>query len=81
MRLGRQRIFFNRSESEKRNIKYRRSIYFVENLMKGEEIQQNHIRRIRPGYGLSPKYFENIIGKKVNRDITRGEPVKWEDLS
>ena len=73
--------FFNRSESEKRNIKYRRSIYFVENLMKGEEIQQNHIRRIRPGYGLSPKYFENIIGKKVNRDITRGEPVKWEDLS
>ena len=73
-------ILFNRSESEKKNLKYRRSIYYVENLSKGQEIEYHHIKRIRPGNGLAPKHFNEIIGQKVNRDVERGDPVSWDDI-
>ena len=63
--------------SEVLNKKFRRSIYFVKNLKKGDLIKDGDIRRIRPGYGLEPKYFDEIIGRRLNRDVLRGEPVKW----
>ena len=71
-------MLFKRSNLRKN--KYRRSIYYVENLFKGQEIKKHHIRRIRPGNGLAPKYFNEIIGQKVNRNVERGEPVAWVDI-
>ena len=68
-------IGFNRSESEKQNLVFRRSLYFVKNLQKGQVITEADVRRIRPGYGLPPKYYEDIIGKRVRIDVHRGEPV------
>jgi pseudaminic acid synthase len=69
-----------REESELANKKFRRSIYFIRNLKKGHEINENDIRRIRPGYGLEPKYFDSIIGRKVCCDVDRGTPVSFELL-
>ncbi|REL30274.1 pseudaminic acid synthase [Thalassotalea euphylliae] len=71
---------YERKPAEESSIKFRRSIYFVKDLAKGEEISTEHIRRIRPGYGLAPKYFEQLIGKKVNKTIERGSPVSWQDI-
>ncbi|WP_448552047.1 pseudaminic acid synthase [Thalassotalea montiporae] len=71
---------YERKPAEESSIKFRRSIYFVKDLAKGEEISTEHIRRIRPGYGLAPKYFEQLIGKKVNKAIERGSPVSWQDI-
>ena len=67
-----------RSNSEKKNLVFRRSLYFVKDIKAGEKINSENIRRIRPGYGLSPKYYEQVINKEVIRDISRGEPVSWE---
>ena len=69
---------FKRAEVEKPNLAFRRSIYFTNNLKKGDVITNENIRRIRPGYGLKPKYYSEILGKKVTKDIERGEPVKWD---
>lgn len=71
---------FKRSEIEKNNIKFRRSIFFVKELKTGQIIKEDDIRRIRPGYGLEPKHFNSIIGQRVKRNIKRGEPVNWDLL-
>ena len=69
---------FNRSKLEKDNLVYRRSIYFVKDLKKGEIIKKDDIKRIRPGYGLKPKYFNSLIGKVVTKNVERGDPLKWD---
>lgn len=74
-------VSYQRKSSEKSNLKFRRSLYFVANLKAGEMINQHHIRSIRPGYGLPPKYFTDVIGRIVKKDIVRGTKVSWELLS
>lgn len=69
---------YERKPVEEANIKFRRSLYFVSDIKQNEIITEKHIRRIRPGFGLAPKYYEDIIGKKVNQSITRGTAVSWD---
>ncbi len=64
-----------RSSNEKANKVFRRSLYFVKNIKKGEIIKPDDIRRIRPGFGMDPKNIHNIIGKKVTKDIYIGDRV------
>lgn len=72
---------FDRKPSEEANLCFRRSIYFVKDIAAGEKISPEHIRRIRPGYGLAPKYFDQLIGKTVKRDIPRGTATTWEQIN
>tara|TARA_B100001989_G_C24538699_1_gene466170 strand:- start:915 stop:1955 length:1041 start_codon:yes stop_codon:yes gene_type:complete len=67
-----------RPQSERNNSKYRRSIYFIKDLPKGHIITQFDIKKVRPGYGLPPKFYELIIGKTLNRDVEHAEPVSWD---
>lgn len=69
---------FERKPAEEANVKFRRSVYFVKNLQAGEIITQAHIRRIRPGFGLAPKFEANIIGKSVKVNVTRGTAASWD---
>ena len=69
---------FSRSEVEVQNKKFRRSLYFVEDLTSGTIIEAKHIRRIRPGYGLNPGMLPLVIGKKLQKNIERGTPVSME---
>ena len=69
-----------RPESEKSNKLFRRSIYFVKDLPKGHILTKDDVRRIRPGYGLSPKYLDKVIGKTIIQDVEYGDPVTWESL-
>jgi len=57
--------------------KNRRSIYVVKDIKKGEVLDTSNIRRIRPSNGLAPKYYHNVIGRTVNRDIPKGTPLQW----
>lgn len=66
---------FNRSKVEAVSKKYRRSLYFINNLKKGDIINSCDIKAIRPGFGLPPKYFELIVGKVLLCDVQRGDPV------
>lgn len=69
---------FERSKSEMHNKIFRRSLYFTQNISSGEVITSDHIKRIRPGYGLSPEFYNAVIGKKVIKSITKGTPVSWD---
>ncbi|WP_027857892.1 pseudaminic acid synthase [Marinobacterium jannaschii] len=66
--------------AENSSIKFRRSLYFVKDLKAGDTITEAAIRRIRPGYGIAPKYLKELIGRKVARDIAYGTSVQWEDI-
>ncbi len=70
------RVNYERQESEKGNVKFRRSLYFVKNLSAGSVIGPNDVRSIRPGMGMAPKHFQEIIGRRVKENVMFGEPVK-----
>lgn len=57
---------------------FSRSLYVAEDMKAGEIITEQNVRSVRPGYGLHPKYFNDIIGKKVNRDLTKGTRFSLE---
>lgn len=69
---------FERQEAEAGSKVFRRSIYFVRDLPAGAVVQPEDIRRIRPGMGLAPKYFEQLIGRRLKFAVTRGTAVSWE---
>lgn len=69
---------YERKEAEKPNAKFRRSVYFIKNLKSGDIITPDSIRRIRPGFGLAPKYETDLIGKRVKTNITAGTPTSWD---
>ncbi len=66
------KINYEKTSSEEMSSVFRRSIYVVKDIDKGDVFNKNNIRIIRPGYGLEPKYFEKVIGKVSNRKLLRG---------
>lgn len=74
------RVNYNRKSSEKHNVQFRRSLYFVKDMKKGETINEHCIRSVRPGYGLSPKYFDKVLGCKVNQNIKANTPIEFNQL-
>ncbi len=71
-------INYEKTEAEKGNIKFRRSLYFVQDIKAGEVITDKHVRSIRPGYGLAPKHLDDILGKTALQDVSFGTPVSFE---
>ena len=66
------------SEQEKKNLQFRRSVFCVKDIKKGENLTEDNIRIIRPGYGLQPKYFKEVLGQTALTDIKRGTPLAFE---
>lgn len=66
------------TESEKESKLYRRSLFAVDDIDAGGVFTDKNIRSIRPGYGLSPKYLREILGKKTTKHIKRGTPLSWD---
>jgi pseudaminic acid synthase len=58
--------------------KFGRSLFAIKDINEGEIFSNKNIRSIRPGYGLHPKFYFDIIGKKANLDIKRGTPLRLE---
>ncbi|WP_057915696.1 pseudaminic acid synthase [Peribacillus muralis] len=73
-------ITYGPSEEEKKSMKFRRSIYIVKDLKAGDVLTKENLRVIRPGYGLAPKYYEHLLGKKVDKEIKAGTPADWSIL-
>ncbi|MCI0565677.1 pseudaminic acid synthase [bacterium] len=67
-----------RTEAEKYNRSFRRSLFAVKDIKKGEKLTKENIRSIRPGNGLEPKYYYGILGKEAIRTIERGTPLNWK---
>ena len=64
-------------KDEKQSLLKRRSIYVVKDVKKGKIITKKDIKRIRPGLGLSPKYWDIVLGMKFKKNIKIGTPLKW----
>jgi len=73
-------VSYERGESEKRSLLYRRSLYISEDIASGEVFSEKNIRAVRPGKGLPTKYLENFLGKKSKKSIRKGTPVSWDLL-
>jgi pseudaminic acid synthase len=58
-----------------------RSVLVTGNILQGEFLTRENIKVLRPGYGLHPKYYNELIGKKANRDLSPGTPLSWEDIT
>lgn len=71
---------FERPVCEKENTVFRRSLYPVHDIQEGEIFTTHNLRRIRPGYSLSPKYYDDVLGSKATRDIQRGERLSQNDF-
>lgn len=70
------KVSYERTEAEKGNVKFRRSLYVTKDIQAGETFTSQNVRSIRPGFGLAPKYYESILGQVASRDISKGSPMK-----
>ena len=73
-------VTYGGSAAEEKSRIFRRSLYISADLKAGERLSKSNVRIIRPGYGLPPKYFETILGKRINRDVSTGTAVDWDLL-
>jgi len=71
-------VEYGPNETEKHSLKHRRSLYITKDLKTGDIITSKNLRCIRPGLGLPPKFYEIVLGRKVKRDVMKGEAVTWE---
>lgn len=73
-------VTYEISEKVQKNRKFARSLFVVEDVKAGDLISEKNVRSIRPGYGLHPKYFSGILGKKLSQDLKKGTPLQWEHI-
>jgi pseudaminic acid synthase len=71
------KISYGPTESEKKSLQYRRSLYITKDLQAGDVLTEENVRSIRPGHGLSPKYYDIVIGKRLVRSANQGMPIQF----
>lgn len=71
-------VDYGRKSSEKSNVKFRRSLYFVKDIKSGELLTSENVKSIRPGFGLSPANLSQVIGRRAKTDINFGTAVSWD---
>lgn len=74
------KVNYSISEPEKNSLQFRRSIYVSNDIKKGDIFSKENIKIIRPGYGLEPKFFDLVIGKKALKDLEKGTALSWDLL-
>jgi len=75
------KVDYGLKSSEQNNVKFRRSLYCVKDVQKGETITDNHVKSIRPGYGVAPKYINSVVGSLAKMKIIRGEAITPDLIS
>lgn len=74
------KVSYELQEQEKKSVVFRRSLYIVEDMKAGEVLTEKNMRSIRPGLGLSPKYYEDVLGKKIRKSVSKGTAISWDLL-
>jgi len=74
------KIKYGPTENEMSSLKFRRSLYFARDVKTGEALTKERIRSVRPGMGLHTRYYDMLLGKRVNQDIKKGTPMAWQFL-
>lgn len=71
-------IKYGCSEKEKKSVIYRRSIYISKDVKKGEVLNKDNTKIIRPAYGLSPEHYDLVVGRVAKQDMAMGTPITWD---
>jgi pseudaminic acid synthase len=74
-------VDYGRKPSERGNVVFRRSLFAVGDVRRGEAFTEANVRSIRPGHGLAPKHLPQVLGRRAARDVARGEPLDWSLLA
>lgn len=74
------KVSYGPTEAEKESLIFRRSLYIAEDMRSGDVFTRANLRVVRPGKGLHPRFYEQLLGKRVLRDVEKGTPVSWELL-
>lgn len=72
------KITYGGTKAESGSRMFRRSLYVAQDMEAGEAFTEESLRSVRPGYGLEPKYYDVLLGKRVNRALPKGTPVSWD---
>jgi pseudaminic acid synthase len=72
------KVDYHLTEKQIKGKDFSRSLYVVKDLKKGDVITDENVKSIRPGFGLHPQFLPEILGKKINRDLEKGERFEWE---
>ena len=70
-------IQYGPTEAEKPSLRFRRSIYIAKDVKAGEVLTRENLRVVRPGNGLGPRYYEMLLGRRVNRALALGTAMDW----
>jgi len=71
-------VDYSLTEKQRKGRTFCRSLYVVENMKAGDIITKANVRSIRPGFGMHPKYYEDILGKQINQNVKKGTSLKFE---
>ena len=73
-------ISYELTEKTRINRDFSRSLFVIKDIKEGEELTEENVRSIRPGFGLHPKYLEQVLSRRACRDIEKGTPLSWDLL-
>ena len=71
-------VNYTLTDKQKKGKDFSRSLYVVEDIMEGEVLTDKNIRSIRPGFGLHPKYYHEVLGKEVRKNLSKGDRLSLE---
>ena len=74
------KVDYEMTEKKKKSKQFSRSLFIVSDVKKGDVITKDNVRSIRPGFGLHPKYYNEILGKPFKSDIERGTPLSFDQI-
>lgn len=66
------------TEGEIQSMKHRRSLYISQDMKQGDVFTRENVKAIRPGMGLPTKYLDQLLGRKIGRDASKGTPITWD---
>jgi N-acetylneuraminate synthase len=70
-------VTYGPTNVESKSVLRRRSLYIADDIKKGDTLTEKNMRIVRPGLGLPPKYYDILLGRKVNKDVKKGTAVEW----
>lgn len=73
-------VTYGPTEAEKKSLVFRRSIYASKNIQVGDQLTAENIKVVRPGSGLAPKYYGQVLKRQAKANLIKGEPISWEKL-
>jgi sialic acid synthase SpsE len=76
--LGVGRVAYGGTQSEAKSKVFRRSLYVAQDLRAGDVLTKENLRCVRPAFGLEPKFYDLVLGRRINADTLKGTPMSWD---